>query len=78
MRGTCRGMPGGLPLWFGLGPLGPWPLSPPFPVKIRQVIGAPIAPPPIDPDDPIALAALHRSVAGAVQHLLDHRRGPPP
>jgi 1-acyl-sn-glycerol-3-phosphate acyltransferase len=76
--GKRLGMPGGLPLWFGLGPLGPWPLSPPFPVKIRQVIGEPIVPPPIDPDDPIALAALHRRVAGAVQHLLDRRRGPPP
>jgi 1-acyl-sn-glycerol-3-phosphate acyltransferase len=77
--GKRVGMPGGLPLWLGIGPLGPWPLSPPFPVKIRQLIGAPIALPAIDPEDPAALAALHRRVAGAVQRLLDDRhRGPTP
>ncbi len=70
--GKRVGMPGGLPLWLGIGPLGLWPLSPPFPVKIRQVIGEPITPSgSIDPDDPVALSALHRRVGRAVQDLLD-------
>lgn len=33
---------GGVPLWLGIGPMGPWPLSPPWPVKVRQRLGAPI------------------------------------
>jgi hypothetical protein len=69
--GKRIGMPGDLPLWFGLGVAGFWPLSPPFPVKIRQVIGEPIDTQPIDPDDREALFALHRRVAHAVQTLLD-------
>jgi len=69
-------MPGDLPLWFGIGPLGLWPLSPPFPVKIRQVIGEPIMPAqagPIDPDDHDAVLDVHRRVTRAVQDLLDRR-----
>jgi 1-acyl-sn-glycerol-3-phosphate acyltransferase len=69
--GKQVGMPGGLPLWFGIGVVGLWPLSPPFPVKIRQVIGNPIVVQPIDPDDREAVLALHRRVALAVQALLD-------
>ena len=68
------GMPGGLPLWLGVGALGLWPLSPPFPVKIRQVVGEPIPATEIraiDPDDSRAVAALHRRVMAAVQSLLD-------
>lgn len=71
-------VPGRLPLWLGLGPLGPWPLSPPFPVKIVQHIGAPIdlaAEGPIDPSDRPALLACHRRVTGAVQALLDRALG---
>lgn len=69
-------VPSRLPAWIGLGPLGPWPLSPPFPVKIRQRIGEPIdlfAGGDPDPGDRTRLLALHRRVVGAVQSLLDHR-----
>ncbi len=30
--------------WTGLGPLGLYPFSPPFPVRMHQLIGAPIDP----------------------------------
>lgn len=69
--GKKVGMPGDLPLWLGIGALGPWPLSPPFPVKIEQWIGEPIDPGPIDPEDRQALLELHRRVGRAVQTLLD-------
>lgn len=63
---------GRLPVWFGVGPAGLWPLSPPFPVKIRQLIGAPL-PPPAD-ESPATLAAAHQAVTTAVQQLLDRAR----
>lgn len=66
--------PLGLPLWLGLGPLGPWPISPPFPVKITQYIGKPIDlehERPIDIDDPNRLAALHSHIMDTVQRMLD-------
>lgn len=69
--GRRLGVPGRIPVWLGVGPLGLWPFSPPFPVKMRQVIGAPIDLGDVDPDDRDALAALHRRVRGAVQSLLD-------
>jgi 1-acyl-sn-glycerol-3-phosphate acyltransferase len=56
-------------LWTGLGPLGLYPFSPPFPVRLRQIVGEPI-----DPwrdggsDDDLA---IHRRVVVAVQGLLD-------
>jgi len=64
-------------VWTGLGPLGLWPLSPPFPVRMHQIIG-----PPIDPrddgatsvDDRPALLRVHRRVTAAVQGLLDTAR----
>ena len=61
------------PLWVGLGPLGPFPASPPFPVKVHQIIGEAITPADyadIDPSDPEALATLHREVQTRVQDLL--------
>ncbi len=70
-------MPARLPLWFGLGPLGLWPFSPPFPVKIRQRIGEPIdleADGPIDMRHRDSLLRLHRRVTGAVQALLEELR----
>ena len=70
-------LPGGLPLWLAFGPLGLWPLSPPFPVKIVQHIGAPIDPfadGPVDADDRDRLLALHRRVQSSVQRLLDEAR----
>jgi len=72
--GKRVGMPYRLPLWFGLGPLGLWPFSPPFPVRIRQVVGPPIPLPEVDPRDREALLPLHRRVVGAVQALIDEAR----
>ena len=62
--------PGGLPVWIGLGPLGLWPASPPFPVRITTFLGAPIRLA-VDPDDHDGLVAAHRRVTAAVQRLLD-------
>jgi 1-acyl-sn-glycerol-3-phosphate acyltransferase len=70
-------VPARLPFWIGVGPLGVWPLSPPFPVKIRQKIGPPIDledDGPVDPADREALLACHRRVKGAVQDLIDDLR----
>ncbi len=70
-------IPAKLPFWIGLGPTGVWPLSPPFPIKIRQRIGPPIdlqADGPVDPRDRDALEHLHRKVTGAVQDLIDEAR----
>ena len=72
--GKKVGMPWRLPFWLGVGPVGLWPLSPPFPVKIRQRIGAPIPVEGIDPSDPVALDALHERVLAAVQGLVDRAR----
>jgi 1-acyl-sn-glycerol-3-phosphate acyltransferase len=63
--------------WIAFGPLGLFPFSPPFPVRLRQLVGEPI-----DPgadggarlDDRDSLLRLHRRVAGAVQALLDRAR----
>ncbi len=66
-------MPLGLPVWFGAGPLGLWPLSPPVPVRIRQRIGQPIPPP--ETNDPDAVVHTHQRVMQAVQDLLDTSRG---
>jgi hypothetical protein len=63
--------------WLGIGPLGPWPLSPPFPVRIRQLIGPPIPPDAagrVAPDDRAGLLRLHRRVTAAVQALVDRAR----
>ncbi len=72
--GKRLNVPYRLPAWVGLGPLGLWPFSPPFPVKMRQVIGEPIdltADGPVDPTDRAALLALHQKVTGKVQALLE-------
>ena len=83
--GKKVGMPGRLPLWFGLGPLGFWPWSPPFPVRLTQRIGEPLTlarlglGPHADYHD---LQAAHAQVKAAVQALLDRpphaRSGAPP
>lgn len=70
-------VPGRLPVWVGVGPLGVWPISPPFPSKIVQLVGEPITLPrqgEIDPKDKAAWAALHAKVTGAVQGLIDRAR----
>jgi len=64
--------------WLGIGPLGLFPFSPPFPVRMRQLIGKPIDPRaegPSRPDDRETLLRLHRRVVAAVQALLDRARG---
>lgn len=69
-------IPGRMPAWIGVGPLGLWPLSPPYPVKITLHVGAPIdfSDDKVDPNDRQALLALHARVTGAVQSLLDEAR----
>lgn len=65
-------------VWLGLGPLGLWPLSPPFPVRMHQMIGPPIDPRDDgvrSPDDREGLLRVHRRVTAAVQRLLDRARG---
>lgn len=60
--------------WVGVGPLGLFPFSPPFPVRFVQRVGAPIDLTdggPIDPTDRAALGRCHRRVQDAVQALLD-------
>jgi 1-acyl-sn-glycerol-3-phosphate acyltransferase len=65
--------------WLGIGPLGFFPFSPPFPVRMHQLVGEPI--------DPVAeggrqdsresLLQVHRRVTDAVQALLDRARQTP-
>jgi 1-acyl-sn-glycerol-3-phosphate acyltransferase len=63
--------------WLGVGPLGIFPFSPPFPVRMRQLIGAPIDVRALgarDGDEP-SRARAQRHVTGVVQSLLDRARG---
>jgi hypothetical protein len=67
-------------LWVGVGPLGFYPFSPPFPVRMRQFVGTPIdlaAEGLFGLDDHDGLLRLHRRVTGAVQTLLDRARRRP-
>jgi 1-acyl-sn-glycerol-3-phosphate acyltransferase len=76
--GRRLGVPAGIPVWMGLGATGVWPLALPFPVKITQLVGAPIQRHlrgGIDPSDRAALVALHQEVRGSVQALMDGARG---
>ena len=76
--GKRLGAPGKLPIWLGIGLFGPFPFSPPLPVKITQLIGAPIdllANGPVDVTDRAALLGLHATVKSAVQALLVQARG---
>lgn len=61
-------------LWVGIGPLGFYPFSPPFPVRIHQYVGAPIDPwrgrPQPNASD-ATLRRVHAQVVDAVQALLD-------
>lgn len=62
------------PLWLGIGPLGLYPVSPPFPVRLSQRVGAPLDPwtdSTPDDDGPEGLLRTHRHVVRAVQRLLD-------
>jgi 1-acyl-sn-glycerol-3-phosphate acyltransferase len=66
-------LPKKMTLFLGVGPLGLFPVSPPFPVKITLRLGQPIAPDG-DPDNPADCEALHERVVAAVQELLDTGR----
>jgi len=71
------GLPADVPAWIGIGPLGLWPLSPPFPVRITLHLGEPIrldAEGPVDPRDRGRLAELHALVRGSVQSLIERAR----
>jgi hypothetical protein len=64
--------------WLGVGPLGFFPFSPPFPVRMRQLVGAPIDPRELGgvrDDDRDGLLRVHQRVVAAVQALLDQARG---
>jgi 1-acyl-sn-glycerol-3-phosphate acyltransferase len=63
-------LPKKMTLFLGIGPLGLFPISPPFPVKITLRLGEPIAPDG-DPDSQADCDALHQRVVAAVQELLD-------
>lgn len=70
-------IPAKLPLWLGVGVGGLWPMALPFPVKIRQRIGPPIAltPPREGEDAERVLAGHHERVTNTVQAMLDDLTG---
>jgi len=75
--GKRLGVPLKLPFWLAAGPTGPFPLSLPFPVRIRQLVGERIhldREGAIDPRDEGALRRVHASVVARVQELLDRAR----
>jgi hypothetical protein len=59
--------------WRGLGPLGFFPFSPPFPVQIRQVVGRAIDLTGLR-EDPRDFTEAHRSIMAEVQCLVDRAR----
>ncbi|MCY1078667.1 lysophospholipid acyltransferase family protein [Archangium lansingense] len=75
--GRRLGAPAGLPVWFGVGATGLWPLSLPFPVRMTQLVGQPFhhhLEAGVDVNDREVLRALNREVADAVRELLDRAR----
>lgn len=67
-------LPHRLPAWLAFGPLGPYPMSPPFPAKIHQIIGPPVDLREFrerDLGDRDAMTAASLRVQQAVQDLLD-------
>jgi len=71
--GKRLGLPKGMPLWPGLGPLGLFPFSPPFPVQVRQVVGKPVDLSGLR-DDEQDLGEAHRGIMSEVQSLVDRAR----
>jgi 1-acyl-sn-glycerol-3-phosphate acyltransferase len=71
-------LPDGTGLYLGVGPLGLWPLTPPFPVRIVQFVGAPIDLQRtfgrVDPRDREAVQTIHERITGQVQDMLDRAR----
>lgn len=71
------GLPRDFPIWFGLGPLGIFPLTPPMPVRIHTAIGEPIdlrAATPLSPDSPEYLEDLNDVVTRRIQELIEEAR----
>ncbi len=69
-------VPYDLPAWLGMGPLGPFPISPGWPVKFTQRVGAPIdlRGRGLEHADRDALAAVSLDIQAQVQRLLDETR----
>jgi len=68
----------GYAFWLALGPLGFYPFSPPYPVRLMQRIGTPIDPfehGRVELDDEEGLRRIHVRVVDAVQTILDDLRG---
>jgi 1-acyl-sn-glycerol-3-phosphate acyltransferase len=66
-------LPRKMMLFFGFGPLGPFPFSPPFPVKMTLHLGEAIAPEG-DPESEFDCKAILSRVVSAVEGLLDRAR----
>jgi len=63
--------------WMGLGPLGFYPWSPPFPVRLHQIVGTPIdlrAEGVDSVHDLVGLRRAHHRIMEAVQDLIDRAR----
>jgi 1-acyl-sn-glycerol-3-phosphate acyltransferase len=60
--------------WLGWGPIGIFPFSPPFPVRIHQLIGTPIPVPRRAEHDRTVQFAVHARVTRAMQDLMDRAR----
>lgn len=58
--------------WTGIGLLGLYPFSPPFPVQLYQVIGEPISTEGLDIDDASGIQRLHQQITKTVQDLLEY------
>jgi 1-acyl-sn-glycerol-3-phosphate acyltransferase len=74
------GIPGEIPPWLAVGVGGLFPFAPPFPVKLRQRVGAPIDPRVHgvdDPDDDAGVERVHRLVERTVQDLVRSARHTP-
>lgn len=70
-------LPEGTGIWLGVGPMGAWPFTPPFPVRIIQYIGTPIdleVEGLTDPDDRDGLLGFHARLVDRVQDMLDRGR----
>ncbi|MCH9688271.1 MAG: acyltransferase family protein [Deltaproteobacteria bacterium] len=71
------GLPKDIPLWFGVGLTGLYPLSLPMPVKLHTIVGEPIDPHQavdLPADHPDFLERLNAVVTGRLQGLLDQAR----
>jgi 1-acyl-sn-glycerol-3-phosphate acyltransferase len=65
-------LPSKMTLFFGLGPLGAWPVSPPFPVKLTLFLSNPIVPK--GSATPRNIRALHTQVLEVLDGLLERAK----